>query len=168
MQKRIDHIISKLELAPHPEGGYFKETYRSTGIIPQNVLEGDFSSDRNYSTGIYFLLTAGNFSAFHRIKQDEMWHFYDGDPLIVHMISPDGHYSSQRIGLNFEDGELPQFVVPKGVWFASEVAVGGEFSLVGCTVSPGFDFADFELADRTLLSDEFPAYPEIIERLTRD
>lgn len=168
MQKRIEHIIANLELAPHPEGGYFKETYRSTGMIPQNVLEGDFSGDRNYSTGIYFLLTAGNFSAFHRIKQDEMWHFHEGDSLIVHMISPEGNYSNQKIGVDFEAGEVPQFVVPKGVWFASEVADGGEFSLVGCTVSPGFDFADFELADRKLLSDEFPTHSEIIERLTRD
>ena len=168
MQKRIEHIISKLELTPHPEGGYFKETYRSTGIIPQNILDGDFSGGRNYSTGIYFLLTAGNFSAFHRIKQDEMWHFYEGDPLVVHMIFPDGAYQFQKIGLNFENGELPQFVVPKGIWFASEVVDGGQFSLVGCTVSPGFDFEDFELVDRKELANQYPECSEIIERLTRD
>ena len=84
------------------------------------------------------------------------------------MIFPDGSYQFQKIGLNFEDGELPQFVVPKGIWFASEVVDGGQFSLVGCTVSPGFDFEDFELANRNDLVNQFPDHSEIIERLTRD
>ena len=168
MKPRIKTIINHLDLLPHPEGGFFKESYRSPDMIPKNVIVGDFSGDRNYSTGIYFLLTADNFSAFHRIKQDEMWHFYEGSPLLVHMIAPNGLYQMQKIGLNFELGELPQFVVPKGVWFASEVEVSGDYSLVACTVSPGFDFQDFELAKRELLTKKFPQHTKIIKRLTRE
>ena len=164
---RIDHLVSKLGLLPHPEGGFYQETYRSEGLIPEEALEGDFSGGRNYCTGIYFLLTAGNFSAFHRIKQDEMWHFYEGDAFLIHMIDPDGAYSTHRLGLNFDAGESPQFVVPKGVWFASEVADGGSYGLVGCTVSPGFDFDDFELADREKLLKDYPAHSEVIKRLSR-
>ncbi|MEP5944550.1 MAG: cupin domain-containing protein, partial [Balneola sp.] len=149
--KRIKQLIDLLNLQKHPEGGYFKETYRSEGVIPSEVLNNEINGDRNYCTGIYFLLTSDNFSAFHRIKQDEMWHFYEGSPLLVHMIDKEGNYSSQKIGLDFEDGQVPQFVVPKGVWFASEVMKPNSYSFVGCTVSPGFDFADFELADSNML-----------------
>lgn len=164
---RIQELVEQLELTEHPEGGFYKETYRSEGTIPQGELGKYFSGDRNYSTGIYFLLTSGNFSAFHRIKQDEMWHFYEGDPLIIHMIDEKGSYSSQVIGLDLSNGQVPQFVVPKDVWFASEVLDKGTYSLVGCTVSPGFDFEDFELADRETLSNKFPDHKNIIERMTR-
>lgn len=165
--KRIEQLIDLLNLQKHPEGGYFKETYRSEGVIPSEVLSNDIDGDRNYCTCIYFLLTSDNFSAFHQIKQDEMWHFYEGSPLIVHMIDTEGNYSFQKIGLDFENGQVPQFVVPKEVWFASEVAEPDSYSLVGCTVSPGFDFKDFELADKKFLTDEFPKHSKIIERLTR-
>lgn len=164
---RIQELVEQLELTEHPEGGFYKETYRSEGTIQQNQLGSDFSGDRNYSTGIYFLLTSGNFSAFHRIKQDEMWHFYEGDPLIIHMIDEKGSYSSQVIGLDLSNKQVPQFVVPKNIWFASEVVTGGIYSLVGCTVSPGFDFGDFELANRDQLTMEFPEHEEIIQQLTR-
>ena len=164
---RIKQLINKLNLQQHPEGGFYKETYRSEGVIPQSALTKEFSGDRNYSTGIYFLLTSDNFSAFHRIKQDEMWHYYEGSPLVVHMIDQKGNYSFKKIGLDLEDGQVPQFVVPKGVWFASEVSEPNSYSLVGCTVSPGFDFADFELADKNSLSDEFPDHSKIIQRLSR-
>ena len=165
--KRTEQLIDLLNLQKHPEGGYFKETYRSEGVIPSEVLKDGINGDRNYCTGIYFLLTSGNFSAFHRIKQDEMWHFYEGSPLVVHMIDNQGNYSFQKIGLDFEGGQVPQFVVPKGVWFASEVQEPDSYSLVGCTVSPGFDFKDFELAKKDYLLAEFPSHSEIIDRLTR-
>ncbi|MEP0004620.1 MAG: cupin domain-containing protein [Balneola sp.] len=165
--KRIKQLIDLLNLQKHPEGGYFKETYRSEGVIPSEVLNNEINGDRNYCTGIYFLLTSDNFSAFHRIKQDEMWHFYEGSPLLVHMIDKEGNYSSQKIGLDFEDGQVPQFVVPKGVWFASEVMKPNSYSFVGCTVSPGFDFADFELADSNMLIAQFPKNSKIINRLSR-
>lgn len=157
------HIVDQLGLLPHPEGGYYKETYRSENII--NVLEG-FVGERCYCTSIYFLLTAENFSGFHKIKQDEIWHFYEGAPLTIHMISPDGKYSKQRIGMDWENGLLPQFTVPAGYWFASEVKE--DFALVGCTVAPGFDFKDFELAKKQELSQRFPEHKEIIAKLTRD
>ncbi len=164
---RIQELVEQLELTEHPEGGFYKETYRSAGSIPQDVLGDIFTGERNYSTGIYFLLTTGNFSAFHRIRQDEMWHFYEGDPLIIHMIDQAGKYSTQEIGLNLHRNQLPQFVVPKNIWFASEVLENGTYSLVGCTVSPGFDFEDFELAKRDQFINNFPQHEEIIQRLTR-
>jgi hypothetical protein len=165
--ERIQELISKLDLQPHPEGGFFKETYRSEGVIPPQHLDEAIQSERNYSTGIYFLLTSENFSAFHRINQDEMWHFYEGSPLTIHMIDEQGVYSFQKIGLNLDDGELPQFTVPKHVWFAAEVNTPDSYSFVGCTVSPGFDFADFELADRSKLVKSFPHLSDQIHRFTR-
>lgn len=165
--KRIEHLIQKLNLQEHPEGGFYKETYRSEGLISLSQLPQEFSGDRNYCTGIYFLLTADNFSAFHRINQDEMWHYYEGSPLVVHMIDQQGNYSFQKIGLALEDQQVPQFVVPKGIWFASEVLEPNAYSLVGCTVSPGFDFADFELANREELIAEYPNHANLIFSLTR-
>lgn len=164
---RVEYLVSKLELLPHPEGGFYKETYRSDGVIQKEELADEFSGPRNYCTGIYFLLTEGNFSAFHKINQDEMWHFYEGDPLRVHMIDVNGTYSYQDIGLDLDIGQLPQFIVPAGVWFASEVSDGGNYSLVGCTVSPGFDFDDFELASRRDLMNNFPEHKALISSLTR-
>lgn len=163
----VEHIVKRLDLKPHPEGGYYRETYRSKGSIPKNVIPEDFSGNRNYSTCIYFLLTSGNFSAFHRIKQDEIWHFYDGAAIRLHMISPQGDYSSQLVGRNFEAGELPQFVVPAGYLFASEVAKDNSYALAGCTVAPGFDFDDFEMPSRDQLLNHYPQHSEVITRLTR-
>lgn len=160
-------IIEHLELNPHPEGGFFKETFRSKGSISQEELEEEYSGARSYSTAIYFLLTSDSFSAFHRIKQDEFWHHYDGQPINVHVITADGEYSCNVVGKNLANGQVPQFVVEGGSWFASEVHGSGDFSLVGCTVSPGFDFEDFEMADRTELVNEFPEYSEVITKLTR-
>ncbi|MEX0967787.1 MAG: cupin domain-containing protein [Bacteroidia bacterium] len=163
----IRTIIEWLQLLPHPEGGFYREVYRSLGNIPQQALGPQFSGSRNYSTSIYFLLTSENFSAFHRIKQDEIWHFYQGSAIRIHVIYPNGEYRPQDVGLDFEVGELPQFVVPAGCWFASSVKDADSFSLTGCTVSPGFDFADFELADRGELTATFPQHAQIIEQLTR-
>lgn len=153
-------------MQPHPEGGWYKETYRSEGAIPSSVLAG-FDGDRSYATGIYFLLTKENFSAFHRIKSDEMWHFYDGDGLTVHEIKPDNEYVEHKLGLELENGEKPQLVIKAKSWFASEVKQGGSWCLVGCTVSPGFHFQDFELAERDELISEYPDHSTIITRLTR-
>jgi len=162
----IQNIINKLGLQPHPEGGYFKETYRSKGIIKADSLDPVYLGARNYSTSIYFLLTADTFSAFHRIKQDEFWHFYDGATLELHMISPQGEYSKVMIGRDIMKGEVPQFVVPGGYWFAANVIKGGDYTLTGCTVAPGFDFADFELPDHQVLLALFPQHREIISALT--
>lgn len=162
----LEEIVQQLDLQPHPEGGYFKETYRSSGSISSNDLGDQYEGQRNYSTCIYFLLTAENFSAFHRIKQDEIWHFYDGSPIQLHMIDPEGNYSKQLIGRDLRNGELPQFVVPGGYWFASEVSEGGSFSFTGCTVAPGFSFEDFDLPSRKELTKMFPQHREVINRMT--
>lgn len=151
-------------MQPHPEGGWYKETYRSDGVIERPI---GFSGDRSYSTGIYFLLTKENFSAFHRIRSDEMWHFYDGDGLIIHELKTNGNYTKHQLGLNIEEGQQPQLVICTNSWFASEVIEDGSWCLVGCTVSPGFDFQDFELAQSQLLSSEYPGHAELIDRLSR-
>ena len=160
------HIITKLDLKPHPEGGYFKETYRSAGTIKAESLDARYNGERNYSTCIYFLLTSDNFSAFHRIKQDEIWHFYDGSPIRLHMITETGIYTEQIIGKNISNGELPQFVVPGGYWFASEVLHKNSYALTGCTVSPGFSFEDFELKSQKELTVLFPSHESVIAKLT--
>lgn len=167
MTERIKKIIEELNLERHPEGGFFKETYRSPLRIAAKELGHPFTGDRNVSTCIYFLLTNDQFSAFHRIRQDEIWHFYEGDSIMIHMISSNGKYSIVTIGNDWSSGHLPQFVVPAGTWFASEVIKDGSYSLAGCTVSPGFDFNDFELAKRQELTDEFPQHSLVINRLTR-
>lgn len=164
---RIQEIIKKLALQPHPEGGYFRETYRSHGEIPKDVPGFPFGSNRNYCTSIYFLLTSESFSAFHRIKQDEIWHFYDGSPIRLHTISEDGIHNSFIIGRNILDGEVPQLVVPAGEWFAAEVIDKDSYSLVGCTVSPGFSFEDFELPERDELVSKFPEHKKLITKFTR-
>jgi len=163
-----EEIIKTLQLNPHPEGGYFRETYRSEGMISRKELGDKYSGERNISTCIYFLLTSESFSAFHRIVQDEAWHFYDGSPLFLHMISPKGDYIKVTIGRNYEKGEVPQFVVPGGTWFAADVAHEDSFSLLGCTVAPGFDFADFEMGRQDRLLKNFPTCSEVIRELTRE
>lgn len=161
--KSITYWINTLSLEAHPEGGYFRETYRDAEKQAFNGV-----GERNRSTAIYFLLTADAFSAFHRIKADEAWHFYDGDPLLVHWIDDAGQLHTEQLGLDPDKGYFPQAVIPKNCWFASEVAPGGSCSLVGCTVAPGFDFADFEMASSAELIGEYPEYEGIIDRLTRN
>jgi uncharacterized protein len=162
-----EHFIMHLQLQPHPEGGFFKETYRSAGNIAKQCLTDDFSGERSYSTAIYFLLQQGDFSAFHRIASDECWHFYEGGPLLIYIINEKGEFSCIRLGRKLNEGEVFQFVVPARCWFASEPAPGTDFSLVGCTVSPGFDFADFEMADKKMLSDQYPQHVSLVDRLCR-
>lgn len=161
------YYVNLLGLLPHPEGGYYKETYRSEKVIDTGLLSNNLVGERNSSTAIYFLLEEFNFSAFHRIKSDEMWHFYDGDALEVIEITHLGKLKITSLGRNSNAGETFQYLVPAGHWFASRVKYGGKFSLVGCTVSPGFDFRDFELADGKNLCSEFPEFKEVIESLTR-
>ena len=160
-------IITKFDLTEHPEGGYYKETYRSNGLIKNNNLSDHFLGDRNYSTCIYFLLTSEKFSAFHKINQDEIWHFYSGTTLKLHMISLDGNYSFVLIGNDLLNNEKPQFVVPAQYWFAAEIIKENSFAFTGCTVSPGFDFKDFVLPKREELIALFPKHSKIIKQLTR-
>ncbi len=160
-------LIEQLHLEKHPEGGYYKETYRSKITLKKESLPSEFGSVRSISTCIYFMLTSDEFSAFHKVNQDEIWHFYLGSSILLHMISPDSEYSKIKIGTNFSNGEIPQFVVPAQYWFAAEVIQPESFALVGCTVAPGFDFEDFELAKRKELQQKFPKHQALISRLTQ-
>lgn len=161
------HFINLLQLQPHPEGGYFKETYRSSEKIAAEALPQRFTGDRIFCTAIYYLLQQGERSVFHRIKSDECWHFYEGGTLIIHIIENDGNYYQINLGNYLAAGETFQFVVPANTWFASEPAPRSSFSLAGCTVSPGFDFADFEIADKEILLPTFPQHADIIHRLCK-
>jgi len=161
----IKELIKHYKLLPHPEGGYYKETYRSAENIPTSALPERFSGVRSYGTAIYFLLLKDLFSAFHRIQSDECWHFYEGDSLHVHVLHQNGNYELICLGRNSTLGEVYQAIVPAGAWFASEST--GEYSFVGCTVTPGFDFADFELANAADLKADYPDHKLLIERLCR-
>ncbi len=166
--KDASYWIEKLRLEPHPEGGYFRQTYRSDIQIAGEALPARFSGARSASTAIYFLLSGNDFSAFHRLQSDEIWHFYAGSGLIVHVIDPAAEYSCIRLGNNAEHGEVLQAVIEAGFWFGSELADRSSYALVGCTVSPGFDFADFELGKSLELVRCYPQHRRVIERLTRE
>lgn len=160
-------LVNYFEMLPHPEGGYYKETYRSNELMSQNALPERFVDDRSFSTAIYFLLEEGNFSGFHKIQSDECWHFYAGETLLIYVLHHNGSLEIIKLGNNVLNGEVFQAVVPAGCWFASEPAPNSEFSFVGCTVAPGFDFSDFELAKAEELIKEFPQHETVIARLCR-
>jgi uncharacterized protein len=164
--KPAQYYITAYQMQAHPEGGYFAETYRSSEKIPQNALPSRFKGDRSFATGIYFLLESHHISALHRIESDEMWHFYAGCPLHVYVIDAEGNLEIIRLGNNPEQGEVFQAVVPAGRWFGSKSAEENSYSLVGCTVAPGFDFEDFEMKSRTELLAMFPQHQEVVEMLT--
>jgi len=164
---KADDYIKILNLTKHPEGGYFREVYRSKESFELTQLESQVKIIRNFSTSIYFLLKSDEVSNFHRIKSDEIWHHYTGSPVKIIMISNDGRITDHIVGSNLINGEMFQFVIPAGVWFCAEVMDKNSFVLVGCTVSPGFDFQDFELASRDKLVDEYPEHKEIINRFTK-
>jgi hypothetical protein len=159
--------ISALGLIPHPEGGFYRETYRSTETIEPPHLPARFGGRRVYSTAIYFLLPGDQISALHRIKSDEVWHFYAGSRLTLTLIHPDGRLEERRLGGDAEREESFQAVVPAGCWYGAAVDDPHAWALVGGTVAPGFDFTDFELADRATLLACFPQHREAILRLTR-
>jgi len=165
MIKDAVYWIRTLGLQPHPEGGYYCQTYRADLVLEK--LPPRFSGSRPASTAIYFLLDSKNFYAFHRLQSDELWHFHLGAPLTVHVIDPDGRYSEIRLGSDPEAGEVLQAVVKAGCWFASHIRNEKSFALVGSTVAPGFDFEDFELAERDKLVEVYPQYRDVITRLTR-
>src|SRR6476661_2662475 len=167
MTNSAKYWIDKLGLIAHPEGGYYRETYRSGLSIARDALPPQFTGPRLVSTAIYFLLESNNFSAFHRLRSDELWHFHAGGPITVHVIEPDGSYSGIQLGADPDAGQVLQAVVKSQRWFASEVRDATSFALAGCTVAPGFDFADFELGKRSDLVNIYPQHRALIERLTR-
>jgi predicted cupin superfamily sugar epimerase len=159
--------ITHLGLVRHPEGGYFRETYRSQESIAGATLPVRFGGARSFATSIYFLLAGDDFSALHRIRSDELWHFHTGSSLTVHMIAPGGEYEELRLGSDPARGEAFQGVVTAGTWFGATVADPESYALVSCTVAPGFDFADFEMGERADLVRTYPDLRGVIEGLTR-
>ncbi len=165
VMNRIEFLKEKLDLKNHPEGGYFKETYRSTEKIGGDRIS-EFPSGRSFWTAIYYLLEGKQVSKFHRIKSDETWHFYEGTPATIHIIHPDGLYEARYLGSNLDSGNEYQHVVPANSWFGVSIDDTDGYLLAGCTVAPGFDFNDFEMGDAYKLKQAFPEHKEIIESLT--
>lgn len=161
----VDYWINELKLLPHPEGGFYKETYRSEEILEKDNLPSRYQGDRNFSTAIYFLLRSQDRSVFHRINSDELWHFYQGSTLLIYVLTGEG-LKIHRLGANINQGDSLQVLVPANCWFGAIVEKPESYALCGCTVSPGFDFRDFEIARQDFLLMHYPEQSEIIKRLT--
>lgn len=160
-------IITLLGLKPHPEeGGFFVETWRSQTRIPAGALNSGYDGPRSVGTAIYYLLTPDTFSALHRLKSEEVFHFYLGDPVEMLHLHPDGRSETVILGQDILNGQAPQVVVPAGVWQGARLAQGGRLALLGCTVAPGFEFADYEHGRRATLLEGWPAAAPLIEALT--
>lgn len=166
MRPSAGYWIDQLQLTQHIEGGSYRRTYTAGLVLSKNQLPENFHDKRAVCTAIYFLLEKDQFSALHRLAADELWHFYYGDPLVVYEIDSKGGLTEHLLGNNPANGEQFQCAIKAGSWFGSKTKTGGEYSLVGCTVAPGFDFEDFELGDRGLLIQEFPQHAIVIEMLT--
>jgi uncharacterized protein len=159
------YFVSKLGLEPHPEGGFYKETFQSTEMITDQELTVQFEGQRKLYTSIIFLLTSNNVSHFHRLKSDELWYYHAGSPLTIHIIDEKGEYHGIHLGLNIDKGEVPQALVPKNSIFGSSIMDEDTFSLVGCMVSPGFEFKDFELFTQEDLLSKYPSCKDVIMKL---
>lgn len=164
MDPKARYYIDKLGLEKHPEGGYYREIYRAGEMFFTETIPAKKLNKKNISTSIYFLLNGRDKSLFHRLKSDEIWHFYDGCDVKIYIIDIEGNLSDVQLG---KSSEVFQFVIPKNNWFAAELTDKNSFALVGCTVSPGFDFNDFELADRIKLLKKYPEYERLIKRFTK-
>jgi len=165
--KDAQYWVDKLAMQKHPEGGYFKETYRAAEVIAKTGLPSRYSGKRNFATAIYYLLVENDFSAFHRIKSDETWHFYHGTGLELFEIDSAGNLEKILLGPHPDSDMQFQYTIAAGNWFASSVFEKKGYALMGCTVAPGFDFNDFELADANTLASSFPEHEAIIKALTR-
>jgi predicted cupin superfamily sugar epimerase len=162
-------IIELLGLKPLPEeGGYYRETYRSTLSIPRQSLPDRYPDDRSFGTAIYYLITPESFSVLHRVPGDEVFHFYCGDPVIMLLLFPEGGMETRILGNDPLRGQHPQCVVPGGVWQGMHLAGEGKFALMGTTMAPGFDFADYEAGSRAFLMRRYPQYEESIREFTRE
>ena len=166
MEKTSEQWIEQLHLKPHLEGGYYAETYQSPHNLEQSGLPERYSADRLSAKAIYFLLPSDQASKFHRLKCEELWCYHCGTSLTISIIQRDGALQQFQLGPHWEQGEQFQVIVPHGVWFGARVNSPGSYALVSCITVPGFDFADFELADRQTLLKEYPQHKEIIEMLT--
>ncbi|MGA2171569.1 MAG: cupin domain-containing protein [Sedimentisphaerales bacterium] len=162
-----EQIIEFFKMKPLPdEGGWFVETYRAAEQIKKAALPAGLSGDRNISTAILYLLTANTVSLLHRLKSDEIFHFYLGNPVTMLQLYPDGRSEIITLGQDILNGQKVQVIIPKGAWQGAFIKDGGRFALMGCTVAPGFDYADYEQADRIQLVSKYPKHKEMITRLT--
>jgi uncharacterized protein len=162
-----DEIKRHLNLAPHPcEGGWFTQTWRAEETIPCEALPARYPAMRPAGTCIYYLLEPGTFSEMHRLASDEIFHFYLGDPVEMLQLAPDGSARTMILGNDLTAGQLPQVVVPKFVWQGSRLVPGGKVALLGCTVSPGFDYADYEAGRADSLTRDYPEAADVIRTLT--
>jgi predicted cupin superfamily sugar epimerase len=166
MQAAVRLLVEQYALLPHPEGGYYRETYRAAARV--RPLERDEDAGRAASTAILYLLEGDDFSALHRIQSDEVWHFYAGEPLRVSSLGPSGERADLLLGSRPERGEVFQAVVPAGHWFGARLDAPGGYCIVGCTVAPGFEFADFELAERGPMLARYPEHRDLVLALTRE
>ncbi len=162
-----DDVKRILQLAPHPEGGSYIQTYKAADRIPAKALGKGYDGSRAASTAIYYLLEPGTFSEMHRLRSDEIFHFYLGDPVEMLQLWTDGSTRVIQLGLDLVAGQRPQLVVPKNVWQGSRLIAGGHFALLGCTVAPGFEFADYESGNRDALISAYPEQRDLIAALTR-
>jgi predicted cupin superfamily sugar epimerase len=163
-----DRLMAALDLRPLPlEGGFFRETYRAADQLPAAALPARYARAKSAATAIYYLLTPDTFSALHRLATDEIFHFYLGSPVHMLQLLPDGGGRVVVLGPDVLAGQQPQVVVPRGVWQGSCLEPGGEFALLGTTMAPGFDFSDYENGDRVALAGRYPAFADLIGRLTR-
>ncbi len=166
-ERSAQYWIEKLNLAEHPEGGCFAPVFRASEQIGADGLPDRFTGNRAIVSSIYYLLKRGRFSAFHRLKSIEIWSFFEGDPLTIHVFDPLCGLIEKRLGRNFNKGESFQVAIEAGNWFAAEQRGPGEFTLVGCTVAPGFEYEDMEIAGRAELLARYPQHLKIIEKFTR-
>ncbi len=164
---KVAEIVTKLSMEPHPEGGFYKRNYASDDMTAVDDRYAE-PRERHCSTSIYYLLGRGNFSAWHRLKSDEQWHHYEGNSVIIRTIDPSTKALTEHELGKASEGATPQILIKRGLWFCAEPIGDDEGSLVGCTVTPGFDFKDFELADRTTLAAEYPEHRAMITRFTRE
>ena len=158
--------IARLKLQPHPEGGYYRETYRSPQSLPATVLPAGLDGQRSLATAVLFLLPGEDVSRLHRLRTDEIWCYHAGSSLTLHQFAPTGLYSRLRLGVDATGGACPQVVIPADCWFGAIVDDREAFTLVSCCLAPGFEFADFELAERQALASAWPEHAELIGRLT--
>ena len=160
-------IVKLLKLIPHPEGGYYREVYRSGEILNRKALPSRYKGDRPLSTSIYYMLIGEQISHFHRLKSDEIWHFNTGTTIILHLLDEKSGYQKINLGNNLHLNERPQCIIKQGIYFSAELTDKNSFALIGCTVAPGFDFDDFEFANVESLIKLFPDLTDLIKRLSK-
>ncbi len=167
MLKTPEFWVKHYEMLPHPEGGYYKEIYRSTETINSIGLPSQYCGDRCFATSIYFLLEKNDYSSFHKVLSDEIWNYHDGGTLILKYIDSEGEIITQKLGNNPDNDEKFQVIIPANHWFCAYPENHEIYTLSGCYVAPGFDFADFELAKKLDLLINYPQHAELIQKYTR-